>query len=226
MNEIYGIGQANYYNSLTGTAAQKKEKTSDTEKQSEKVDTYEKGDAIGVVKKKKQQTKLSAAASELLRKLKEKYKDTDFIVADYDNDEEAEKYLSQGQKEYSVLIEPELLEEMAADEDTKEKYEGIIEDSKNQLSEAKEQLGEDADKVKTLGITIDAKGTLMYFAELEKVSEAQKERIEQAREDKKISHKSVRVEASSTQELLQKIRDAKLEDEQGTDVGGTIDFTV
>ena len=50
----------------------------------------------------------------------------DFIVADYESEEEASAYLSRGTKEYSVLIDPELLEEMAADGKTKEKQEIYI----------------------------------------------------------------------------------------------------
>ena len=54
--------------------------------------------------------------------MQKKYGDRDFFVADYSSDDEAQRYLSRGSKEYSVLIEPELLEKMAADESVKEKY--------------------------------------------------------------------------------------------------------
>ena len=57
--------------------------------------------------------------------MQKKYGDMDFFVADYSSDDEAQRYLSRGSKEYSVLIEPELLEKMAADESVKEKYLGI-----------------------------------------------------------------------------------------------------
>ena len=36
----------------------------------------------------------------------------DFMVAEYEGDDEAAEYLSRGTKDYSVLIEPELLEKM------------------------------------------------------------------------------------------------------------------
>ncbi len=51
--------------------------------------------------------------------MQKKYGDMDFFVADYSSDDEAQKYLSRGSKDYSVLIEPELLEKMAADESVK-----------------------------------------------------------------------------------------------------------
>ena len=50
------------------------------------------------------------------------------------------RYLSRGSKEYSVLIEPELLEKMAADESVKEKYLGIIDDARNKISEVKDEV--------------------------------------------------------------------------------------
>ena len=71
------------------------------------------------------QPELSQGAKDLLNEMQKKYGDMDFFVADYSSDDEAQRYLSRGSKEYSVLIEPELLEKMAADESVKEKYLGI-----------------------------------------------------------------------------------------------------
>ena len=68
------------------------------------------------------QPELSQGAKDLLNEMQKKYGDRDFFVADYSSDDEAQRYLSRGSKEYSVLIEPELLEKMAADESVKEKY--------------------------------------------------------------------------------------------------------
>ena len=108
----------------------------------------------------------------------------DFIVADYESDVEAAQYLSRGTKEYSVLIEPELLEEMAADAETKGKYLGILDEATGKLADMKNQLGDKADEVTRLGVTIGKDGMMTFFAELEKVSEKQKERIEKAKEEK------------------------------------------
>ena len=65
------------------------------------------------------QPELSQGAKDLLNEMQKKYGDRDFFVADYSSDDEAQRYLSRGSKEYSVLIEPELLEKMAADESVK-----------------------------------------------------------------------------------------------------------
>ena len=66
-------------------------------------------------KKALKQPELSQGAKELLNEMQKKYGDMDFFVADYSSDDEAQRYLSRGSKEYSVLIEPELLEKMAAE---------------------------------------------------------------------------------------------------------------
>ncbi len=111
MNRIEGYSayQTNYYENQT----QRKKSTSDG--------------AVADKTKETQtsQVELSDGAQKLLKKLKETYKDMDFMVAKYDSDEEAASYLSRGTKEYSVLIDPETLEKMAADEGTKKKYMNI-----------------------------------------------------------------------------------------------------
>ena len=52
------------------------------------------------------QVKLSRGAKKLLEELRKTYSNMDFIVADYETEEEAQGYLSRGTKEYSVLIDP------------------------------------------------------------------------------------------------------------------------
>ncbi len=128
---------------------------------------------------------LSDGAKKILEELKEKYgKNTDFFVASYSSDEEAEEYLSRGTKEYSVLIEPELLEEMARDAETKEKYMGIIDDGTKQLDSIKEQLKESGKdgEVKNIGFSVNRDGSLSFFAKLEQSSKDQAERIAEIRE--------------------------------------------
>lgn len=130
--------------------------------------------------------KLSDKAKELLQQLKEKYANMDFMVANYSSDEEAQSYLSRGTKEYSVLIEPETLEAMANDEETKAKYMSLIEESTAKLDDVREQLEEEAEEsgaeVKSIGISIGNDGSVSYFAELEKAGAKQRERIEKTKE--------------------------------------------
>lgn len=140
---------------------------------------------------------LSQGARDLLSEMRKKYGDMDFFVADYSSDEEAQRYLSRGSKDYSVLIEPELLEKMAADESIKEKYLGVIDDAKNKISAVKDEIAklddsEDGVKkadIKNIGFSVKSDGSVAFFAELEKSSADQKKRIEQARKDKKAQQK-------------------------------------
>ena len=109
---------------------------------------------------------LSDRAKEYLEKLRKKYGSMDFIVADYSTDEEADKLLSKGKGEYNVLISPDLLEKMAADEDTAAQYEGLIEESAQSIGDMKQELGGDADMVDKFGVTVDADGKLTLRAKL------------------------------------------------------------
>ena len=151
------------------------------------------------------QPELSQGAKDLLNEMQKKYGDRDFSVADYSSDDEAQRYLSRGSKEYSVLIEPELLEKMAADESVKEKYLSVIDDAKNKIFEVKDEVAklddtEDGVKktdIKNIGFSVKSDGSVSFFAELEKSSVDQKKRIEQAREDKKVQKKEDEKEAKA-----------------------------
>lgn len=128
---------------------------------------------------------LSSAAKNLLKELKKTYGNMDFIVADYDSDEEAASYLSRGVSEYSLLISPDELEKMAADKDVKEKNLKELDSAISKLNDMKGQLGDKANEVTRLGVAIGDDGKISYFAELEKAGEKQRERIDKQRADKK-----------------------------------------
>ena len=151
------------------------------------------------------QPELSQGAKDLLSEMQKKYSDMDFFVADYSSDVEAQKYLSRGSKDYSVLIEPELLEKMASDESIKEKYLGVIDEAKNKISEIKDEIaksdnsenGEKKSDIKSIGFSVKADGSLSFFAELEKSSADQKKRIEQSRDEKRTQKKEEEREAKA-----------------------------
>lgn len=223
----YGVHQSSYYNN--------------TVKDKQKEKEVKKTDKTG----KKEPVQLSVRAKKMLEELKKTYRNMDFMVADYESEEEAASYLSRGTKEYSVLIDPETLEEMASDKDAKAKYTGILEDAVSQLKDMETQLGDKKDDVKHLGISIGKDGNVSYFAELEKAGERQKEFIERTRESKREQKaaqakkaeeqvssgrtKTARVEADSAEELLEKINalnwDQIKEKEQPT-AGARFDLSV
>ena len=231
----YGINQSSIYANTTKNKAAKETKEKDKAEKTEK---------------KNSQVQLSSQAKKLLDELKKKYSNMDFIVADYESDEEAAEYLSRGTKEFSVLIDTETLEEMAADEEAKAKYTGILEDSVGQLKDMSEKLGDKKDEVKHMGVSIGKDGSVSYFAELEKMGEKQKEWIEKTRENRKeekaakeksalekktqeiAGHEktqSTRVTADSVEELLEKINAVdwtQIKAQEKQEEGGRFDFSI
>jgi len=198
---------------------------------------------------KKDPVELSDKANKLLKDLQKKYGNMNFLVGNYSSEEEAHSILSRHatNKDFSVLIDPETLEKMAADKDVRAKYEGILSDAAGQLTSIKEELGDDEDKVKSLGISIDGEGKVSFFAEMEKASAEQREKLDEKRAAKKEeASKEARhtkekeqleklhnkentkvLSADSAQELLEKIRLYKFEPRKDDiTVGKTFDLSV
>ena len=220
MNKVdgYSVYQRNYYDK---NVQQKKDKnptkTNGTDKTSNKGNVQ-----------------LSERAKKLLEQLRKMYKNMDVMVADYETDEEAASYLSRGVKEYSVLIDPDELEEMAANEDVKKENLEMLDNAINQLKGMKDQLSDKDTNVTRVGVTIGKDGEMSFFAELEKMSEKQRERIEKTREEKKEARKEddgskhTRVYADSVEELLEKIKSVDWDKikEDRKESGGKFDYTV
>ena len=192
--------------------------------QSEKEQEYKALDADGI----QEGVELSDAAKNLLAELKEKYGNMDIAVAEWSSDEEQDYYASLATKEYSVLINPELLEKMAADESVREQYESMLSGAGEKFDTLQEELGEDADKIKSFRISIDQDGNVSYAVELLKEmaenskaekkedtsAEKQQERIDEKRAERKKAEKerqekqeTEKIEASSIEELIAAIKE-------------------
>ncbi len=195
------------------------------------------------------QKNLSKAAKELLEKIKAQHSDKDIMVADFDNGDDAKEILSRGTKEFSVLFSSEELEKMAVDEKYYEEKMADIDGAVRMSEEINAQfgfesafgeegiLGESA--IAKFGISFNSDGTTSFFAELEKLSEKQRERIEKQAEDKKealkeekakenTSAKRVTIVASSKEELLKKIEEidwSKVKEDTQVE-GSKFDFSV
>lgn len=108
---------------------------------------------------------LSQEAQDLLSELREKYGDYDFIVEDYETDEQASEILSRGKGEINVLITPDLLEKMASDPSEREKYESIIAGASDTFDQINSQLTEEGKNiVEKLGLTVNEDGSLNLYA--------------------------------------------------------------
>ncbi|MDE6312095.1 MAG: hypothetical protein K2M46_00435 [Lachnospiraceae bacterium] len=228
----YSVYQSNLYQSTV----QKKKNEDKTE--DSKVKKSDKTDPLS-------EPKLSRQAKALLEELKKKYVNMDLFVADYETDEEAQAYLSRGTKQYSVLFDTETLEQMAADEDIKAKYIGMIDEATGKMDEIKESLGEDAENVKNIGMVFKEDGTISYFAELEKSTAKQKENVEKSQEEKKAQKKEeekkaekkaaegkikkTTVQADTMEELIEKIKEINWDNilpENVQKTGGKFDYSV
>lgn len=142
-----------------------------------KTDNTKKANANGVAPA-LESLHLSDKAKNLLQELKKKYENADIFVAEYETDEEAQKYLSRGSKDFSILIDPEELERMAEDESVKEKNLSYLDESFEKLTEMKEELGDNEEDVVHMGITIGKDGEMSFFAELSRTAKRQKEFVE------------------------------------------------
>lgn len=196
------------------------------------VDKYKALDANGV----QEGIKLSDKAQKLLEELRKKYGKMDIAVAEWSTDEEQDYYAGLTDKEYSVLINPELLEKMAADDSVRAQYESVLDNAGQSMETIKSELGEDADKIKSFSITMDADGNTKYAVQLikdmteknknnNKVSDSdkQQERIEKKRTEKKEQEKerlekleTEKIEADSLEALIAAIKE-KLNPTQQTE---------
>ena len=238
MNNMNGIGSYNaMQKNIYGAAAQSRKTAKADDK---KTDETKKTNSNSV--------QLSDKAKALLQELKKTYNNADIYVAEYETDEEAAEYLSRGSKDFSVLIDPEELERMAADDEVKKKNLNLLDESLGKLSEMKEELKETGreDEVVTLGVNIGKDGQVSYFAELEKSGERTKEFVDKMLEDKKEANaekadkvqdkynfehsKRATVSANSVEELLEQIKNfnwANVKEETSLPMPGkNFDFTV
>ncbi len=211
MNRVEGNYTGSYYN----TAVQQQEETRKSKETTAKNT------------QKTKQPQLSKAAQNLLEKLRKNYSNMDFMVADFDNSEEAKEALARGTKEFSVLFSTEELEKMASDEKYEKEYmnrvQGAIRmsDEINKKYGFESAFGGDSEKgeITKIGISFNKDGTVTYFAEMEKASNRQREQLEKIREKKAAEKKAAEkkdnkdntpikkttVEASSEKELFEKI---------------------
>lgn len=207
------------------------------------------------------QPKLSQAAKKLLEKLQNTYSNIDFMAADYKDAKEAKSILSRSTKEVSVLFSSEELEKMASNEKYEKEYMDRVQGALQMSDEINKKFGyesafgkgENDSEITKFGVSFNSDGTTSFFAELEKSSASQKERISKIQEEKitqrkddakkaerekqqerligKAGHnvKRTTVQADSIEELLDKIRNVNWNTIQAgneTEVGRKFDFSI
>lgn len=216
MSRVEGNYGSSYYSTSVQQPKQESIRKSTDEK---KVETTDKPETV-------KQPQLSTAAKKLLEKLQKKYSDMDIMV--FGEGQDAKEILSRGTKEFSVIFSSEELEKMAANEKYEKEYMNRVQGAIRMSEEINKKYGyesafnnKDMGEITKIGISFDKDGTMTFFAELEKSSNQQRERIENAREkhadEKKIAErkeqteqknapiKKTIVQASSEGELIERM---------------------
>ena len=194
---------------------------------------------------------LSQKAQALLEKLRKTYGDMDFMVADFDKGDNAKEILSRGTKDVSVIFSSSELEKMASDGKYEQEYMSQVQGALRMSERINREFGftsvsgqkNGGSGINRIGISFNSDGTTSLFAELEKSSARQRERIEKAREEKRAERKEKQdsyqrgnagvkrttVRADSMEELLEKIRGVdwdSVKEEYKPQSGGRFDFTI
>ena len=163
------------------------------------------------------ETQLSEKAQALLRRLRETYGDMDFFVADFSKGDNAKDILTKAGKEFSVIFTVEELEKMASDEKYEKEYMDRVQGARRMSEKINKEYGftsasgeASRTKVNKIAISFNEDGTTTFFAELEKLSQRQRERIDSAREERRAEHKKpaerTTVQANSIEELTEQIK--------------------
>ncbi len=199
------------------------------------------------------ESKLSAKAQDFLKNLRGKYGDYDFFVGNRTDD--LKSLVKSGTKEFSIVFSNAELERMANDEKYAQEKLQSMERAVKMSEEINKQYGftqagaSDVSLSK-IGIVFHEDGTTSFFAELEKTSAKQKERIENGREEKRTQKKEearkakkelqnyaktstdtkyATVSADSVEELFEKISAVDwtaVKSEKAPESGGKFDFSV
>jgi len=186
-----GINQNAYVNSIaaeyqnTRSYGTKDERVKKPSAASEKEKLNEvKGRTIG-------EPKLSDKALKYYEQLKKKYSNMEFVLVSPDKKAEVErnKGMYASNKELLVLIDSDKIERMAEDEEYRKKYEGILSNATSQVQMMKQQLGANANKVSSIGMSFDDHGNASFFAVVDKSLATQRERIAAKREENREAKK-------------------------------------
>lgn len=183
------------------------------------------------------ESRLSVKAQSYLKTLQSKLGDFDIFVADSDDDHK--RILNSGSKEFSVTFSSEELEKMADDPEYAKEQLSKLQTIVDMSRKISEQFGFEpafgqtvtgkGDILRSLTVSTDKDGNLQFFAELEKLSEKQRERIEEKREESRADRtKAVTISASSEEDLIKKLSEIDWDavPEKEHDPESTIEYRV
>lgn len=172
------------------------------------------------------QPELSEKGQKYYEELKKKYSNMDFVLVSKDMKEQAKAQAGNyaNPNRMVVLIDEEKIERMAEDENYRKQYESIIKNAATKLPELQSSLGKAASNVKTFGMKVNDNGTASYFAVVDKSLASQRDRIEKSAAKKKEAQKTADKKAAkkAAEEKLDKKRlEGKEQDEDTVMVEAT-----
>lgn len=161
--------------------------------------------------------KLSENAAKYYEQLKKRYGNMDFVLVSSDMKDVAQSQAASFNNPYKmvVLIDEEKIERMAADENYRAQYEGVLNRAASGVQQMKASLGSRSN-VKAYGVKVNDGGTMSFFAVVDKSMRAQRERIEKKAAEKKEAKKAEAKKAAKKeqQEKLEKIRTERTDEEE------------
>lgn len=203
------------------------------------------------------ESKLSSKAQDFLNNLRKRYGKYDFFVGNSTDD--LKSLVKSGTKEFSVVFSNEELERMAKDEKYAKEKLNCMENAVKMSEEINQKFGfeqgfgkkgEISSEITQIGMVFHEDGTTSFFAELEKSSAKQRERLEKSREEKRADRKEqekkakkemqsyansskdikrTSVQADSMEELMEKIASVdwdSVKSERKPEHGGKFDFSI
>ena len=165
---------------------------------------------------------LSETAQSYLSDLKQKYSDVNITVADFNSEKQSDAYMLGSRGYNNVAISASVVERMATDPQTAEKYEKVVSDMSRNAERIEKFAQENNDDILGAGVVIDKNGKVSYWmvgrskdtyenpgtVYKEKVQKQLEEKRAKRKEEEKLKEKRI-IKAETAEKLLEKRKNGK-----------------
>ena len=165
---------------------------------------------------------LSETAQSYLSDLKQKYSDVNITVADFNSEKQSDAYMLGSRGYNNVAISASVVERMATDPQTAEKYEKVVSDMSGNAERIEKFAQENNDEILGAGVVIDKNGKVSYWMVgrskdtyenpgplyKEKVQKQLEEKRAKRKEEEKLKEKRI-IKAETAEKLLEKRKNGK-----------------
>ena len=165
---------------------------------------------------------LSETAQSYLSDLKQKYSDVNITVADFNSEKQSDAYMLGSRGYNNVAISASVVERMATDPQTAEKYEKVVSDMSGNAERIEKFAQENNDEILGAGVVIDKNGKVTNWmvgrskdtyenpgtVYKEKVQKQLEEKRAKRKEEEKLKEKRI-IKAETAEKLLEKRKNGK-----------------